>query len=395
MPNIIQRAAKKIERNIVREIRRTNDQIVETAGRVVEGVQKAASAPVRGNFDENPFNDGQVGIELSGGGLSVNVKGGLFPAGNLAPIGISVGAKLNDVGGIDASLGIGGVPGIRVENADGRAIITTDPFEVIGEGIRGLIDVTEVEINKRTNRKREEENNRNRRPPQPGTRSRDSVLRPSGAQPGTSSRNRQTSQPTSQPRSPNLPGGTAQTIPSFPVQGADEMAAADEISRQRSGGGRLAPEPFQIPTEVPRTNTRLPNKPQIGGSRPSSRSQSGGKRIGGSGGMALGPGNSNNQNPSSGGKRIVRPEDMEDLSPNSPTNKPRINQPAQNNEPRTPKRMLSPQERGLFDCLNNGGGDACYKKFNQQKPSSNQASNSGGANIELEFGDPYIGMGVD
>ena len=114
--------------------------------------------------------------------------------------------------------------------------------------------------------------------------------------------------------------------------------------------------------------------------------------------MALGLGNGNNQSRSSGGKslggRIARPEDLEDLSPNSPTNKPRINQPTQNNEPRTPKRMLSPQEIGLFDCLNNGGGDACYKKFNQQKPSSNQSSNSGGANIELEFGDPYIGMGV-
>ncbi len=413
-------------------------EIFQQAGeRIQRGVDAIRNTKI--NIDDNPFNDGKVGVSIQVGKNKVGVnigtdigntletgvsgpgqraarnigRGGARTAAsarslrNLIEVGVT--GEREGVGSATISAGLGTkiIPGLDIKDANGRTVVSSDPLDVLGQKIQDGINIggdiwaeRERARHEGTIKAYEEEKNRNRRPPQPGSQSRDSVLRPSGTQPGTTSNrgptsqpaSRPTSRPTSQPRSPSLPGGTAQTIPKFPEQGADEMAGADEISRQRSGGGRLAPEPFQIPTEVPRTNTRLPNKPQIGGSRPSSRSQSGGKRIGGSGGMALGPGRANNQSPSSsGGKRIVRPEDMDDLSPNSPTNKPRINQPTQNNEPRTPKRMLSPQEIGLFNCLNNDGGEACYKKFNQQKPSQNSGG-SGSANIELEFGDPYIGM---
>ena len=397
---------------------------------IIEGIQKlgsrAANAAKNTRVEwNNPFDDGKGGVNISVGDVGVGIAIDEDKTGGTGKISVSAQRGKNRAsldfeasklelqleGSINVSRdGLGSarigfefdpkkgkinpLPGVSVKNADGRTVATTDPFEFAAEGIRSLQDILEVDANKATNRAYEDYANRNRKPPQPGSRSRDSILRPSGAQPGTSSRkptSQPISQPANQPRSPSLPGGTAQTIPKFPTQGSGETTSPGGSSRQQSSSGRLAPEPFQIPQDVPRTNSRLPNKPQIGGSRPSSRSQSGGKSLGGSGGMALGPGNGNNQNPSSGGKRIVRPEDLEDLSPNSPTNKPRINQPTQNNEPRTPKRMLSPQEIGLFNCLNNDGGEACYKKFNQQKPSQNSGG-SGSANIELEFGDPYIGM---
>jgi hypothetical protein len=364
-------------------------------------------------IDLNPFDDGKIGGSIQVGKNRIEVKGGsdiigiagtaidgksqraaqnigrggartAASARNLGRglLGAEVSVGRDGVGSTTISAGFGGpknasvIPGLQLRDADGNllvdaSLIPMDAIKQIGGNIR---DILEADANKATNRAYEDYNNRNRKPPQPGTRSRDSVLRPPGTQPGTTSRKGPISQPTSQPRSPSLPGGTAQTIPNFPVQGSAENAAADKALRDRGGGGRLAPEPFQIPTDSPKTNTRLPKKPQIGGSgvqaNNRSRSQSGGKSLGG---------------------RIARPEDLEDLSPNSPTNKPRINQPSQDRRESTPMRLLTPQEKGLFDCLNNGGGDACYKKFNQQKP-SNQSTNSGGANIELEFGDPYIGM---
>jgi hypothetical protein len=390
------------------------------------------------DVDSNPFNDGKVGVSIQAGKNKIEVKVGSSllnlgttaingtsrrAAQNITRGGARTAASARNLGkgllGVDATIeregvgsvtisgGFGGpkkasiIPGLQLRDADGNLLVDANliPIDGLRQAGGHILDIIQAEHQRRAVERAEDYANRNRRPPQPGTRSRESILNPPGAQPGTAPRGpriQENPPPEPPPQAPRGPKIQENPPPEPPPQ-APELPKQSPVQIYNTppgtlvpGGGRQqkkpASQPFQIPKDIPKTNTRLPRKPQIGGSRPSSRAS--GRS---SGGMVLGPGNSNNQSPPSGGKRIVRPEDMEDLSPNSPTNKPRINQPAQNNEPRTPKRMLSPQEVGLFKCLNSDGGDACYKKFNQQKPSQNSGG-SGNADIELQFGDPYIGM---
>ncbi|WP_019487959.1 hypothetical protein [Kamptonema formosum] len=101
-----------------------------------------------------------------------------------------------------------------------------------------------------------------------------------------------------------------------------------------------------------------------------------------------------------GGKSGLLPDpeltikNAQDISVNNPNNKPRINQPTEGLKPLTAYRMLTPREKQLFDCIQNGGGDACNKKYGES-PQANASGNSGGNSneISLNFGDPYIGLG--
>lgn len=414
MPNIvegIQNGLRQASRDLNRTINRTGgqisdainnaaqnpnalgfDQINRTARDISRGLNRAKNAPVNANFDINPFDDGNVGIEFSGGGLNVRARAGLGPTGNISSIGASAGASLEGVGGVDISVGVDPakgkvnyIPGISVKNGQGRTVATTDPIELAQEVIRSINERLEAETNA-AEAKAAGESVRF-----PGNRSSQSKPRSSQTQPQQQS--------TSNRQSPNLPTGTPRSIPQFGIP-QQTVAPTGRIPSEFTPKREATQQPFTIPTNIPKTNTRLPRKPQIGGNTAQQNSGTNQRN----GGITLGNAPRQNSSPSQrngapqqdsrvnqhSGRTIVSPEELEDISANNPNNKPRIVQPQQNSEPRSAYRLLSTREKQLFDCIQNGGGDACNKKYGES-PQPNASSNSN--EISLQFGDPYVGMG--
>lgn len=427
MPNIvegIQNGLRQASRDLNRTINRTGgqisdaisnaaqnpnalgfDQINQTARDINRGLNRAKNAPVNANFDINPFNDGNVGVEFSGGGLNVRARAGLGPTGNISGIGASAGASLEGVGGVDISVGVDPtkgkvnyIPGISVKNAQGRTVTTTDPIELAQEVIRSINERLEAETNA-AEAKAAGESIRF-----PGNRS-------SQSKPGSSqTRPQQKSSSNSKIQSPNLPTGTPRSIPQFGTP-QQTVAPTGRIPSEFTPRREATQQPFTIPTDIPKTNTRLPRKPQIGSNTAQQNSgtnqRNGGITLGNAprqnsspsqrnGGISFGgngaPQQDSRVNQRNSGRTIVSPEELEDISANNPNNKPRIVQPQQNSEPRSAYRLLSTREKQLFDCIQNGGGEACNSKYGEDpKPSSNNSNNEG---FSLSLGDPYIGMGI-
>ncbi|CBN58292.1 hypothetical protein [Kamptonema sp. PCC 6506] len=376
---------------------------------IIEGVQKGlrrigdAAKNARVDYDINPFNDSKVGISVRSGrhqlniGIGVDAEQGAGEADKLGEIGINANVSRDGVGSVGIGVGIGGKSGLlpdpelTIKNAQERTLITSSLESLVIESARSLWEggVAAVKSDLEAIRLRKilaEMEAKSRQRPQNNQRTPQNISQQRPQNKPSSPQNISQQRPQNKPSSPQLPSAQGRTIPQFgtPQQTAAPTGRIPSESKPRR---EATQQPFTIPTDIPKTNTRLPKKPQIGssGAQPNTR-------PGSNGGTQ--PNTQPNNRRLNGKATIVRPEDLEDISVNNPNNKPRINQPTEGLKPLTAYRMLTPREKQLFDCIQNGGGDACNKKYGES-PQANASGNSGGNSneISLNFGDPYIGLG--
>ncbi|MDB9514748.1 hypothetical protein PN499_26445 [Kamptonema animale CS-326] len=410
---------------------------------IIEGIQNRANRIIDAakntsvDIDINPFNDSKIGATVRSGrnalniGIGVDAGQGAGEADKLGQIGIEANISRDGVGSVGIGVGIGGKSGllpdpeINIKNAEGRAIITSSLETLAIESGQSLLEggvaaiksdleairlrkiLAEMEANSRQGQSRTKQTPQNNSQKTPQNTSQQKPQNNSQRTPQNTGQ--QKPQNNSQ-RTPQLPSAQGRTIPQFGTP-QQTIAPTGRIPSELTPRREATQQPFTIPTDIPKTNTRLPRKPQIGGNTTQQNSgtnqRNGGITLGNAprqnsspsqrnGGISFGgngaPQQDSRVNQRNSGRTIVSPEELEDISANNPNNKPRIVQPQQNSEPRSAYRLLSAREKQLFDCIQNGGGDACNKKYGESaQPSSNNNNDEG---FSLSLGDPYIGMGI-